>query len=185
MSKTVRTIRGLALSGVAALGLIALTPAFADSEFVSGGGAISANADLNFRVTVPRFIDFQVGAASGVDEVAFTVPAADIGDGNAINAASPIPVRLRSNAGNITLAASSATTGLTAAGLDPILWSEISGTSSEATDLPVPAVGGSVNLSATSGIINRTADWSFAFENNNLVGAGVYTGTVTYTASAP
>ena len=76
-------------------------------------------------------------------------------------------------------------TGLTAAGLDPILWSEISGTSSEATDLPVPAVGGSVNLSATSGIINRTADGSFAFENNNLVGAGVYTGTVTYTATAP
>ena len=74
---------------------------------------------------------------------------------------------------------------LTAAGLDPILWSEISGTSSEATDLPVPAVGGSVNLSAISGIINRTADWSFAFENNNLVGAGVYTGTVTYTASPP
>ena len=35
-----------------------------------------------------------------------------------------------------------------------------------------------VETQGANGIINRTADWSFAFENNNLVGAGVYTGTM-------
>jgi len=183
--KTVRSIRGLAFAGVAALGLIAMTPAMADSDFVQGGGTISANADLDFRVNVPRFIDFRVGSAGNtVDTVTFNVAAANVGDGSAVSAGAPIEVALRSNAGNLTLAANSATAGLTATGLDPIAWSEIVANSSNG-NLPVPTVGGSVNLSAANGVINRTADWSFDYSNSALVGAGTYEGTVTYTASTP
>ena len=45
MKNTVRSIRGLAFAGVASLGLIAMTPAVADSEFDIGNGALTANAD--------------------------------------------------------------------------------------------------------------------------------------------
>lgn len=185
--KNVRAFRGLALTGVAALGLIAMTPALADSDFQTGGGALTASADLQFRVIVPRFIDFRVGSAGNtVDNVDFTVPAANVGDGNAIarDGGAAIAVALKSNVGNVALAASGPA-NLTSGG-NTIAWTEITGTSSDAAGLPVPAVGAAATtLTATNGVIDRTADWSFSYENNNLVGAGTYTGTVTYTASAP
>ena len=184
--KTFRSIRGLALTGVAALGLIAMTPAMADSDFATGNGAISASADLQFRVIVPQFIDFRVGSTgTTVDDVDFTVGVNDIGNGTAVSrdGGAAVGVALRSNAGNITLAAAGPA-NLTNGNGDTIAWSQITGTSSEAT-LPVPTVGGSANLTASAGVINRTADWTFSYENDNLVGAGTYAGTVTYTASAP
>ena len=37
--KNVRAIRGLAITSLASLGLIAVTPAFAESDFATGAGA--------------------------------------------------------------------------------------------------------------------------------------------------
>ena len=185
--KTVRSIRGLALTGVAALGLIAMTPALADSDFQTGNGALTASADLQFRVIVPKFIDFRVGSAGNtVDNVDFTVNVNDIGSGTDVardGGGNPIAVTLKSNAGNITLGATGPAN--LSNGTDSIAWTEIKGVSSAGALLPVPAVGGSATLTASAGVIDRTANWTFAYDNTNLVGAGTYTGTVTYTASAP
>ena len=92
--KNVRSIRGLAFFGVAALGLLVMTPAVAESNFQSGAGPLNANARLDFRVVVPKFIRFQVGSAGAtVDLVEFTVPAANVGDGTDI--AAPTAARSR------------------------------------------------------------------------------------------
>lgn len=185
--KNVRAFRGLALTGVAALGLIAMTPAMADSDFQTGTGALTASADLQFRVIVPKFIDFRVGSTGNtVDNVDFTVPAANVGNGTAVarDGGAAIGVALRSNAGNIALAATGPA-NLTSGG-NTIAWTQITGTSSDAAGLPVPVVGATAtNLTAAAGVINRTANWTFSYANQNLVGAGTYTGTVVYTASAP
>ena len=62
--KTVRSIRGLALTGVAALGLIAMTPALADSDFQqANNGTLTAEAELDFEIVIPRFLYLQVGSA--------------------------------------------------------------------------------------------------------------------------
>jgi hypothetical protein len=186
---TVRAIRGLALTGVASLGLIAMTPAFAESDFQTGAGALSATADLDVRVIIPRFISFRVGTTGATEDlVEFTVAAANVGSGtdvartNAGGAA--VPVQLISNVGNVTLASAGSGTGLTS-GANVLPWTEIDGTSSDAANLPVPAVGSSVLLTAASGVINRTANWTFTYDNTNTIAAGTYDGTVTYTASAP
>ena len=190
--KTVRSIRGLALSGVAALGLIAMTPALAESDFVTGAGAISANASVDFQINVPRFISFQVGSnGATVDEVVFNVPAANIGDGGDIAASSngTLAVDLLSNAGAINLTAT--TGGALSNGSDTISWSEILTSSSDA-GLGVPvivdgATGAATTIAANVGssVVNRNADWTFDYSNTDVVGAGTYTGTVTFTATAP
>ena len=57
----------------------------AESDFQTGAGALNANARLDFRVVVPKFLRFQVGSAAGVvDLVEFSVPAANVGDGTDI-----------------------------------------------------------------------------------------------------
>src|SRR5690606_15033147 len=164
--KTVRNIRGLALSGVAALGLIAMTPAFAESDFQSGNGNLTANAELDFRVVIPRFISFQVGSAGAtVDLVQFDVAAADVGNGIAVDRSNAggaaIPVSLLSNVGNVNLSATGSGTGLTD-GVNTLPWSVINGTSSDAANLPVPAIGAAATtLNAPgSGVITANADWT-------------------------
>lgn len=188
----VRTIRGLALCGVAALGLIAMTPAMAESDFVTGAGAISANADVDFQINIPRFISFRVGSAGAtVDQVVFNVPAANIGDGSDIAAASngTLGVNLLGNVGTISLTAT--TSGPLTNGTDDISWAEIL-TSSDLAALDVPAIidggtGGAQSVAANVGasVVNRSANWTFDYSNTDVVGAGTYTGTVTFTASAP
>lgn len=185
---TVRVIRGLALTGVASLGLIAMAPAFAESDFQTGNGALSASADLDVRVIVPRFISFRVGSNGATEDlVTFTVAAANVGSGTDVvrdAGGAAIPVVLLSNVGNVTLAAAGSGTGLTS-GANVLPWSEIDATSSDAANFPAPAVGASVNLTATAGVINRSANWTYVYDNTNTVAAGTYDGTVTYTASAP
>ena len=191
MKNTVRSIRGLALAGVASLGLIAMTPALADSEFISGSGTLTANADLDFRVVIPRFISFRVGSpGTAVDIVQFDVAAADVGNTTPVNrsnaSGAPIPVALLSNVGNVNLSASGSGTGLSN-GTTTIPWSQITGTSSNASALPVPGIGAAATTltAPASGVISSNANWSFQYQNSSVVGAGTYNGTVTYTAATP
>lgn len=194
--KTVRSIRGLALIGVASLGLIAMTPALADSEFDVGNGALSASADLDFEIIIPRFLYLQVGSAgTTVDQVSFDLSGvasiadvdANIGTGTPVAGDSTVGVRLVSNAGDVDLEAVGSGTGLSN-GTDTIPWSQITGTAATggATGLDVPVVGAAaITIPATSGVVDRTDTWSFEYANDSLVAGGTYTGTVTYTATAP
>jgi hypothetical protein len=190
--KNVRAFRGLALTGVAALGLIAMTPALAESDFVTGNGAIAANAAVDFEINVPRFIRFQVGSTGATqDLVSFDVNANTMGDGNDIAATTngTLGVSLLGNVGDISLDAT--TVGPLSNGTDSISWAEIVASSDDAA-LNVPAIvdgatGAAETITANVGnsVVNRNAAWTFAYSNTDIVGAGTYTGSVTFTASNP
>ena len=191
MKNTVRSIRGLALAGVASLGLIAMTPAMADSDF-STGATPSASARVDFEVNIPRFIRFQVGSAGAtIDEVVFDVAAANVGDGTDVAATTngTLAVSLTGNVGTISLDAT--TTAALTDGPDTISWAEILTSSSDAA-LDVPAIvdagtGGAEAITANVGtrVVARTADWTFGYDNSAVYGAGTYTGRVTFTAANP
>jgi len=186
----VRSLRGLAVLGAASLAFV-VAPASAESTIDSSAtGGYSTTARLDFRVTIPQFVSLRVGTAGAtVDRVEFdlTSTPGNVGSGtdvartNAGGAA--IAVEFKSNGGNGTLAAAGSGTGLTD-GTNTIAWTEIDGSSDNA-QLAVPAAGGSVALTATNGVINRSANWTFTYDNTNVVGAGTYNGTITYTASNP
>ena len=101
------------------------------------------------------------------------------------SAAQGVSVRVLGNNGQISLAAAGTGTGLSN-GTDTIAWSEILATSSDATNLDVPAVGSSAApvLNSTR-VTSRTATWNYAYSNTDVVAPGTYAGQITYTATMP
>jgi hypothetical protein len=196
MLKT-RTILGAA--GLLCLAMTAAMPALAESDFQTGAGVLNANARLDFRIVIPKFLRFQVGSAGTVvDLVEFTVPAANVGDGTDIARTNggAVPVLLQSNNGNVSLTGTTLGQLSNGAGQN-ISFAEILSTSSNIA-LGVPTlVDGAASAAVTvtpnvgTQVVNRTANWSFAYSNTNFVGAGSYggvninNGRVTYTASLP
>jgi len=191
--------RALGVASVLALGLAAALPAAAESDFQTGAGALNANARLDFRVVIPKFIRFQVGSAGAtVDLVEFSVPAANVGDGTDIARTNggAVPVLLQSNNGNVSLTATTLGQLNNGAG-ENISFAEILSTSSDPNfNVPTLIDGGTsaaivITPNVGARVINRTANWSFAYSNTNFVGSGSYgginvnNGRVTYTAALP
>lgn len=176
-----------------ALALALATPLLASAESDLTVGTGSASARLDFRVVIPRVLYLAVGTGNAaladngtVDELTFDYSGtpADIGSGTD-SAAQGVTVRVLGNNGQISLAAGGSGTGLTN-GTDVIAWSEILATSSDATNLNVPAVGGTAAPVLNSArVTSRTATWNFAYSNTNVVAPGAYTGQITYTATMP
>ncbi|MGH8050091.1 MAG: hypothetical protein ACREPB_05470 [Arenimonas sp.] len=171
----------------------------AESSFQTGAGPLTATARLDFRVVIPKFLSFQVGSPAGtIDLVEFTVPAANVGDGSDIARTNGgvVPVTLLGNNGNISITGTTLGQLNNGAG-ENISFAEILSTSSDA-NLNVPTLvdgGASAAVTVTPNVgarvVNRTANWSFAYSNTNYVGSGSYggvnvnNGRVTYTASMP
>lgn len=189
------------LKSAIALALAAPLLASAESQLTVGTGAAAAR--LDFRVVIPRVLFLAVGTGSTalandntVDQVTFnyTSNPADVGAGAAAVAGSitgnVVPVRVLGNNGVIALASTN-TGALTNATGDTIPWSEITATSSDATNFASPApTGASVNLGLSSGtkVTSRTANWTFAYANTTVAAPGTYgttNGRVTYTATMP
>lgn len=176
-----------------ALALALATPllASAESQLVTGAGAASAR--LDFRVVIPRVLYLAVGTGnaalannSTVDLLTFDYSgnAAGVGTGTD-SAAQGVTVRVLGNSGQISLAAAGSGAGLTN-GTDVIAWSEILASSTDATNLAVPAVGGaSAPVLNTARVTSRTATWNYAYSNTDVVAPGIYNGQITYTATAP
>lgn len=180
-----------------ALALALATPLLASAESDLTIGAGAAAAKLNFRVIIPRVLFLAVGTGSTgfadnttVDTLTFdysTAAAAATLGNSTPSSAQNVNVRVLGNNGQIAIAATGTGTGLVgAAATDVIPWSEITATSSDATNFNVPAVGGSANpvLNGTK-VTSRTATWNYAYANTTTPAAGTYTGTVTYTATMP
>ena len=197
-----------------ALALLAGAPlmANAESQFQTGTGTLTANARLDFQVTVPKVLFLQVGTGTqfanntAINQIQFAVPAGTVGDGTAVAATATsgdlgngtVTARVLGNNGNITF--TSTTLGALNNGSgDNLSFGQI-GVSSAVLNstvaLPSPAlVDGAtttVALAPTSGkIVNRDARWTFSYLNQNVVAPGVYGGVnannsrVTYTASMP
>jgi hypothetical protein len=178
----------------------------AETTTVTGAGALSAPAHLDFSVVVPRFLTFRVGTASAtIDQITFTVPGANVGDSTPIAgtggdaaAGSGANVAVKGNGGQITITESNngTGTGLQHATLtDTIAYTQITTTSSDATNLNAPALSNAGGNTATpvlnsSNVTNRTAVWTYAYANTTIPSAGTYGtsakgGRVTYTASMP
>ena len=196
-----------ALKALAA-GIAATAAAFAanaETTTVTGAGALSAPAHLDFAVVIPRFLTFRVGTNSAtIDQITFTVPGANVGDSTPIAgtggdaSASAANVAVKGNGGQITITESNngTGTGLQHATLtDTIAFTQITTTSSDSTNLNAPALSNAGGNTATpvlnsSNVTNRTAVWTYAYANTTIPSAGTYGtsakgGRVTYTAAMP
>ncbi|RNJ62753.1 MAG: hypothetical protein EDM03_08875 [Porphyrobacter sp. IPPAS B-1204] len=175
------------------------------------GTPLAATANLDFTVTIPKFVYIRIGTGTNaannttVDNIVFNVPAANIGDGTAVTGTGgdltngQVTARVLGNNG--TIAFSSTTLGpLNNGAGDTISWSQMNvavATNTTTTALAHPAlVDGattSINLAPTSGtkVTNLDARWTFTYRNQNVVPAGTYggvntrNGRVTYAVSMP
>lgn len=169
----------------------------------TAGGSGSASVDLNFQVTVPGVLRFRVGTGSpgSVDTITFAPTATQYADGATVGGTGgdatggAVNVSVFTNRGQVTITESNdngAGTGLTSTTTpDTVSYSNIS-TSSDNGDLPAPVLsdagGQTATVPVTGGgsFIDRSAVWTYQLDTAGLQAEpATYTGTVTYTASAP
>ena len=168
--------------------------------------AVGAIARLDFRITIPGVLRFQVGntGTNNVDVIDFDPPAATLGGGNNTQGTGGdqsngvVTVDLFSNAGPVTITETnnSSSNGLGNVDGDNIPYSEILTTSGDATNFAAPTLsdagGGTSTPTPTSGnnkVTNRNTTWSYAYDNSTDYPAGTYGtqargGRVTYTAAS-
>ena len=194
-------MRNVILKSAVVLALGVPMLAHAESATVTGAGALSTAARLDFSITIPKVLFLRVGtgglfgaaAVGTINLIDFQVPAANIGDGTSVAATAAsgdltngaVTALLRSNAGVVTLLA--ATTGaLTNATTDTIPWSEIAIVNSAlvtpafANTFPhlaaLPLTGNSANFAPapTAKVTNGGSTWTFSYRNTNTVPFGTY-----------
>ncbi len=199
-----------------ATALLAAVPMLANAEstFTTGTGTpITASARLDFQVAVPKILYLRVGTGTDfatsatINQIAFTVPAANVGNGTPIAATAAsgdlgngvVTARVIGNNGNITFTSTTLGALSNGAAGDTISYAEIGTTVAALTSaVPLPhptlADGATTTLTLTpvSGkVVNRDARWTYAYQNTNVVAPGTYGGVnannsrVTYTASMP
>jgi hypothetical protein len=195
MSKQfLRKVGPVALAAV----LAAPLAANAESNFASttGAGNLTVNANVDFRITIPKFLYLQVGTiGTAVNLIDFVVPAATVGTGAVAGTggetgAGFVTASVRGNGGDVQL---SATTGgaLSNGGTGSISWSQITAASTTTFVPPTLVDGATTNVTvpAVGRIVNQTAQWSYTYANSAVVpdgsygGVGINNGRVTYTAT--
>ncbi|HQR22064.1 MAG TPA: hypothetical protein PLE54_01850 [Burkholderiaceae bacterium] len=180
------------LAVVAAAATAVPLAAHAASSSQTGAGSINTTVNLNFSVTIPRYIFLRVGSAASLDTLTYAPTVAQMlastpvqATGGDTGGGSDVTYQVFGNAGNMTLAASNLTQ-LTSGG-NNIPSSTLSVTT-QAGSVTAPAFNGSTALTASAaGIVNQTGSWRYVWTNPaaTVYAAGTYTGTVTYTLSAP
>ena len=197
-----------AIAGMAAIP----SGAHAESQFVTGTGTpLTASAKLDFTITIPKFVYVRIGTGTNVannttvDNLVYTVPAANVGDSSAITGTGgdltggKVTARVIGNNG--TIAFSSTTLGAMNNGAgDSISWSQMDvavATNTSATALSHPTLvdGSTTSITLTPNIGSKVtaldAQWTFTYKNENVVPAGTYggvntqNGRVTYAVSMP
>lgn len=185
--------------------------AHAESSFQTGTGTLTANANVDFRITIPKVLFLQVGTGTlyannaTVNLIDFNVAAADVGSGTSVTATAgsgdvgsgTVSARVRGNGGNVSLNVSTLGDLSNGAG-NSIGWGEITTTAAAwttGTTLPAPTItagtGTAIPLTAVANVVNQDARWTYSYDNNTIVPAGTYggvnvnNGRVTYTATLP
>ncbi|HEX7043143.1 MAG TPA: hypothetical protein VF203_00880 [Burkholderiales bacterium] len=176
--------------------ILAAPGAIADAGTCNGSGCSVGPLNVNFSITIPAFVRFQLGEVGSEPNVRFNtgITPANLGNGTPIpadtvqNAGSGatgnrVLYALVSNAGgsDVTISAAGVGTGLTDGGGNTIPYAEIGGSSTGAVALP--AAGSQTVVSPTGGVINETGYWEYTFANSTLYPGGTYTGTIQYTAT--
>ncbi len=213
-------MKKLILVTTTAYAALLAAPAQAESTFFTPAiTGSTATARLDFSIVIPQVLFLRVGTSSGnavtdgtVDALAFTVPAANVGDSTVIAGtggdltAGAVTVRAYGNGGNITI--NSGTTGaLTTGNVGEVIpWSQINvvgaalgSTTAGFTNAAIThpafnlAVGGgagtATTLTATNKVVRVEGKWTYSYLNASAVAAGTYGGTIakngriTYTAT--
>lgn len=171
--------------------------AHAESNISSGGGTVSAQARVGFRVEIPRFVFLQVGTGTLMaqnttqDVIVFQPAVSVLGTGSIVNATPGsgnlgngiVTVRIISNAGNITFRATSSPAQLTS-GSNTIPWTQIQTIVTNNATHPT-INGGNVTFNAVNGAVNIDGTWTYRYLNAATPASGDYSSLVTYTASNP
>lgn len=187
------------LTSIAAIAVAAPQLVQADTATCTGPGC-NTNAtplSVTFSVTIPSVLRFQLGATGLNPAVAFgsTVTATNIGNGTAVSAdsvtnggpgadgVSQVYYHLASTQGATNVQISAAGVGATlVSGLDTIPYNTI--TAVQTGNIAMPVAGGApTTVLPTGGVINETGFWSYRFANAAVYPAGIYTGTINYTAT--
>lgn len=165
-----------------ATALLAAVPMLANAEstFTTGAGTpITASARLDFQVAIPKILYLRVGTGTDfatsptINQIAFTVPAASVGNGTPIAATAAsgdlgngaVTARVIGNNGNITFTSTTLGALSNGAAGDTISYAEIGTTVAALTSaVPLPhptlADGATTTLTLTpvSGkVVNRDA----------------------------
>ena len=205
--------RNAAMKAAIALAFAAPLAAHAESVINSGAGSpLTASARLDFQITIPKVLFLQVGAGTNmaanatINQIAFSVPAANVGDSTVINATAgsgdlgngQVTAKVVGNNGTITF--TSTTLGALGNGSgDTISFADIGtavAANTSATPLAHPALADAstttVTLTPASGkVISQDAKWTYTYKNTTVAAPGTYGGVnannsrVTYTASMP
>ena len=171
--------------------------AHAESNVSSAAsGTLTATARVNFSITIPRLLFLQVGtgtllaANTNIDTIAFTPGVAVIGNSTPVPATAAsgnlgnggVTVRIISNVGNVTLAATGPA-NLTS-GSDTIPWTQISTAITGGATHPT-INGSNATFTASGSVVNVNGTWIYSYLNATTPAAGTYTGQVLYTATSP
>ena len=155
-------------------------------------GNLATSVDLQFNITIPRFVSLRVGSAASINTLSFAPTAAEMASSFPVLATggdiggSDVTVQVISNAGSVTLTAATLTADLVSGG-NTMPWSTLAATNPTGSIIAPAFNTGSTVLTAVAGIVNQTGSWRYIWTNppNTLYGAGTYTGTVRYTAATP
>jgi hypothetical protein len=193
----------LLLAAALGAGLLAFAPTRVQAEqtAVTGAGILTTNARLDFRVVIPRFLRFRVGAAgAAINCLNFAPAAAAVGDSTVVTATNvvgctggdiavgQVTALVQANAGNITLTFNTPATGL-ANGANVMNFNQIAvanaGIAHPAT--LANGVGNAVTVlvAPASGVVNTAGSWTYTYLNTTVPAAGTFTGQVTYVATSP
>lgn len=157
----------------------------ADSQLSIGGAGTTAQANLDFRITIPSFVYFQIGSAGSVDRVDYDLNVGPVQPGSggpiaatggvADGADGSLSVILATNAASVSIAASG---GNLTSGADTLPFADI--TAADTGTIPVPDFGATITPFAPGGF-SLTDTWSYTYDNTSVYNAGIYNGTATYT----
>ena len=180
--------------------------ASAESQFVTtpAVGTQTANANLDFRITIPRFVYLRVGTGNAfgaannttINLIDFNVPAASVGNGSfAANGvglanqgdlgAGTVTARLIANAWSGTATLTATATGALSNGAgDTIDYTKITVATAALAGVtnglthPATLTNGATTLAATATtgtkVIDRGSQWTYSYANDAVVAAGVY-----------
>ena len=193
------------VAGFMALFSVGVTPVFAASGSCNTAGCTTPGVDLNFQVDIPSLVRLRIGDATAVNTLVFAPTAAEVGTSSPITGSggdqlgiSRVTVQVLANGGATSVQVDTSVTG-GGSGLDCqggsgscqngvnfLAWDQITVTPNGCSVTP-PALtnaGGTfATYNATSGIVNEDCAWDYTYANTTVPVDGIYTGTVTYTAT--
>lgn len=182
----------------------------AESNVVTGAGALSASAKLDLTVVIPKYLALQVGTGTimtngvTVDSITFSPAAANVGNSSVIAGVGgdltggAVTAIVRGNGGNISIVSDKNVGATMNNGVptETIPYTDIGVVATALAGYPTlfatPSLGAASTVTATAvnKVVRQGAVWTYTYLNTTVPPAGTYGaaangGRVTYTATLP